>query len=96
MVELGSYPWGELGSYTSGCLGVMDGATNALVPVPIPEQPNPVANDVAVDEATNTIYVASSLGYGYDSGNGGIAAATIIDGTTNSVERVIDPNGNRK
>jgi DNA-binding beta-propeller fold protein YncE len=93
VVELGSSTFGELGSYTSGCLGIMDGATNALVSVPIPEQPNAVANDVAVDEATNTIYVASSLGWGYDSGTGGIAAATIIDGTTNSVKRVIDPNG---
>jgi DNA-binding beta-propeller fold protein YncE len=75
----------KLGSYTSGCLGVMDGLTNALVGVSILEPPSPVANDVAVDKATNTIYVAGSLG--------AAAATTIIDGTTNSAKRVIDPNG---
>jgi probable HAF family extracellular repeat protein len=91
--------WGEcspvarLGSYNSGCLGVLSAATNAVVAVSFPEQPTPNANNVAVDEATNTIYVASSLGWGPLAPSGGIAATTIIDGTTNSVKRVIDPNG---
>jgi DNA-binding beta-propeller fold protein YncE len=86
-------PAARIGSYNSGCFGVLNGTTNALLTVSVPEQPTPTANNVAVDEATNTIYVASSLGWGTDAPSGGLAAAIIIDGTTNSVKRVIDPNG---
>lgn len=80
-----------LGSYGSGCLGVIDGATNAVSAVPFPELPTSPTNGVAVNEATNTIYVAGVLGSNIIEA-GGIPAVVMIDGATNSVTRVIDPN----
>jgi len=65
----------------NGGVTVIDGATNSIINVTAPNAIGPTA--VAVDSATNKIYVANMGG-----------SITVIDGATNSFATIIDPNAN--
>lgn len=72
-----------------GGVTVMDGTTNAISTVRDPNAMFPHA--VAVDSVTNTIYVANQGCFSEDPCiNRG--SVTIINGATNSVTTIIDPN----
>jgi len=73
-------PFGDCTS--QGSVTVIDGATNSATTVTDPNANGP--ESVAVNEATNEIYVANFL-----SGN-----VTVIDGATNATTTVTDPNAN--
>jgi DNA-binding beta-propeller fold protein YncE len=80
------YVVGGLGPHS--VVSVIDGKTQSITS--LPAGPSPVA--VAVDEATNKIYVANQGGlYGGEIflGDGNI---TVIDGVTNATTTVVDPN----
>lgn len=74
----------------NGGVTVIDGATGAVATVRDPSAVAPTA--VAVDSASNVIYVAN---YGLnppDSGVNSPGSITVIDGVTNSLATVVDPN----
>jgi YVTN family beta-propeller protein len=76
-------------NYLSANVTVIDGTTNSTTTVQAAL--HPVA--VAVNEATNKIYVANE-GFGGPLGNGDRGSVTVIDGATNLTTTVIDPNAN--
>ena len=73
---------------------VIDGATNSTTTVTDPNAVAPSA--VAVNEATNTIYVANAGCPFSDCGTFKPGSVTAIDGATNAVTTVGDPNGRRR
>jgi DNA-binding beta-propeller fold protein YncE len=74
----------------NGGITVIDGATNSISHVTDPNAIGPVA--VAVDPATNQIYVANEGSLIFSGSNPG--SITVIDGATNSITTVVDPNAN--
>jgi len=79
----------RLGGTNPGNITVIDGDTNSLTTIIDPNAITP--NSVAVNTATNKIYVANTgnqaWGTGTNRGN-----VTVIDGGTNSTTTVTDPN----
>jgi DNA-binding beta-propeller fold protein YncE len=73
-----------------GGITVIDGATNTATAIADPHAVNPVR--VAVNPHTNKIYVTNegALGFGPYKGNKG--NVTVIDGATNALTTVTDPN----
>jgi DNA-binding beta-propeller fold protein YncE len=76
----------------SGNVTVINGATNSTSTVTDPNAFNPSA--VAVDEATNMIYIANEGCSDKQSGCFEPGSVTVIDGATNSAMTVVDPNAN--
>jgi DNA-binding beta-propeller fold protein YncE len=80
--------------YIAGGNGILviDGATNSITPVVDPHAYGPWA--VAVNPATNKIYVVNS---GYDAANGifYFGNVTVIDGVTNAMTTITDPNATK-
>jgi YVTN family beta-propeller protein len=68
-----------------GNVTVIDGVTNSTTTVADPNVIGP--NAVAVNQATNKVYVANGGNYTTNNGN-----VTVIDGATNSIITVTDPN----
>jgi Divergent InlB B-repeat domain len=77
----------ESDSNGKGHVSVIDGSTNSVVMVTDPDAIAPVA--VAVDPATNTIYVANGGSLFLSGSNPG--SVTVIDGATDSITTVVDP-----
>jgi DNA-binding beta-propeller fold protein YncE len=73
----------------NGSVAVIDGATNSIVT--LSAEIRPVA--VAVNEVTNTIYIANE-GCAGPFGCGNPGSITVLDGATNSTMRIDDPNAN--
>ncbi len=71
---------------------VIDGATNSTTTVTDPNAVAPIA--VAVNEATNTVYVANAGCSDTETGCFKPGSVTVIDGATNAVTTVVDPNAN--
>jgi DNA-binding beta-propeller fold protein YncE len=72
-----------------GSVAVIDAATNSIVTLSAGIRP--VA--VAVNEVTNTIYIANE-GCAGPFGCGNPGNITVVDGATNSTMRIVDPNAN--
>jgi YVTN family beta-propeller protein len=71
---------------------VLDGATNSIATIVDPNTSGLGAVAIAVNSATNKIYVANNnINFGVDS-PGGPGNITVIDGPTNSTTTVADPN----
>jgi DNA-binding beta-propeller fold protein YncE len=79
---------GDLTDNGTGIVTVIDGATNAVTTVRNPLAPYPSA--VAVNEDTNRVFVADAGSYGNPGNN--LGGVTVINGDTDSVTTVIDPN----
>jgi DNA-binding beta-propeller fold protein YncE len=77
----------ESDSNGKGHVSVIDGSTNSVITVTDPDAIAPVA--VAVDPATNTIYIANGGSLFLSGSNPG--SVTVIDGATDSITTVVDP-----
>jgi DNA-binding beta-propeller fold protein YncE len=78
----------DLQCHTFGSVTVIDGTTNLTTTVTDPNAVSPI--DIAVDPVTDKIYVANMGGCpngGPNKGN-----VTVIDGATNAVTTITDPN----
>jgi len=78
---------GNTNNTNPGNVTVIDGATNSTTTLTDPNAVFPVG--VAVNSATNKVYVANAGNYPTGMNHGNV---TVIDGATNSVTTVTDPN----
>ena len=83
----------DLALNVNGGVDVIDGVTNAFTTVTDPNAIAPVA--VAVDSATNIIYVANAGCFLENNGcSNNAGGVTVIDGATDSITTIVDPNAN--
>jgi DNA-binding beta-propeller fold protein YncE len=83
----------DLALKVNGGVDVIDGVSNAFTTVTDPNAIAPIA--VAVDSATNIIYVANAGCFLENNGcSNNAGGVTVIDGATDSITTIVDPNAN--